>query len=83
MSAQSLGLRLVCAKLFLLPQVTLPDEKHRPDSGDPEVTEQWQRTWVQESYDRVVASWRAQSPRFAQVRPSRIAVEDDKPEGGD
>ena len=51
------------ARLPMRCRVTLPVEKHRPKSGDPEVDKQWSQPRRDEGYDRVVASWRAQSPR--------------------
>lgn len=50
------------ATLPLRCRVTLPGEGHRPRSEDPEVAQQWGLARRAESYDRVVASWRAQSP---------------------
>lgn len=50
------------ATLPLRCRVTLPGEQHRPRSADPEVAEQWGLHRRPESYDRVIASWRAQSP---------------------
>jgi hypothetical protein len=50
------------ATLPLRCRVTLPGEGHRPQSEDPEVARQWGLVRRGESYDRVVASWRAQSP---------------------
>lgn len=50
------------ATLPLRCRVTLPDEKHRPQSEDPDVARAWGLSRRNESYERVVASWRAQSP---------------------
>ncbi len=50
------------AKLPMRCRVTLPAKPYRPRSGDPEVSEKWRLKRRQESYDRVVASWRAQRP---------------------
>ena len=50
------------AKLPMRCQVTLPEERYRPRSGDPEVSEKWRLGRRDEGYDRVVASWRAQRP---------------------
>lgn len=50
------------ATLPLRCRVTLPGEGHRPRSEDPKVAQQWGYARREESYDRVVASWRAQSP---------------------
>jgi hypothetical protein len=50
------------ASLPLRCRIALPKEEHRPRSADPEVAVQWALERRSESYDRVVASWRAQSP---------------------
>ena len=50
------------AKLPMRCRVTLPDERHRPRSEDPEVSAKWRLQRREEGYDRVVASWRAQRP---------------------
>jgi DNA helicase HerA-like ATPase len=44
-------------------RVTFPGKDYCPNSQDPEVAKQWALPRRPESYDRVVASWRAQSPR--------------------
>ncbi|NUA25986.1 helicase HerA domain-containing protein [Cupriavidus basilensis] len=49
------------ARLPVRCRVTLPRPEHRPKSSDPKVTEAWATPRVAEGYDRVVASWRAQS----------------------
>ncbi len=49
------------ARLPVRCRVTLPSEAHLPRSADPDVTRAWARRRVAEGYDRVVASWRAQS----------------------
>ena len=51
------------AKLPMRRRVELPAEEYRPRSEDPAVTEQWASKRRAEGYERVVASWRAQSPR--------------------
>lgn len=51
------------ARLPMRCRVDLPAEEHRPRSEDPAVSDQWGITRREESYERVVASWRAQSPR--------------------
>ena len=56
------------AKLPMRCRVALPAKEHRPRSEDPEVSEAWGIERRRECYQRVVASWRAQSP---------IAVTDD------
>ena len=59
------------ATLPLRCRITLPGQQHRPQSADPEVAEQWGLDRRAESYDRVVASWRAQSP-LATIRDVNI-----------
>lgn len=51
-------------------RVSLPQEKYRPQSSDPKVTEKWTSGRVTEGYQRIVASWRAQNPR---VFPEEVA----------
>ena len=63
-------------------RVMLPDKEHQPDSQDPEVSEEWAHARIAEDYGRVVASWRAQSPRFAKLRPERKPVDDGTAEEG-
>ena len=63
------------AKLPMRCRITLPDEKNRPGSADPKVANEWSfPRRVEEGYDRVVASWRAQDPR-ATVNSLTIARE--------
>ena len=63
------------AKLPMRCRITLPDEKNRPGSADPKVANEWSLPrLVEEGYDRVVASWRAQDPR-ATINPLTIARE--------
>ena len=62
------------AKLPMRCRITLPPENRRPRSTDPEVSDQWSLPRRAESYDRVVASWRAQRPR-AVVRDLAIERE--------
>ncbi|MCH9050095.1 MAG: ATP-binding protein [Proteobacteria bacterium] len=62
------------AKLPMRCRITLPPEDRRPRSTDPEVSDQWSLPRKAESYDRVVASWRAQRPR-AVVRDLAIERE--------
>ena len=50
------------AKLPMRCRVALPVKEHRPRSEDPEVSVKWSLLRRNEGYDRVVASWRAQSP---------------------
>ena len=51
------------AKLPMRCRITLPSKEHQPQSTDPKVSRQWSLPQRAEGYDRVVASWRAQSPR--------------------
>ena len=72
------------ARLPMRCRVTLPPQQYRPQSEDPEVSTQWSLPRRQEGYERVVASWRAQSP-FAvavDVGLSRTPVEDGPTERG-
>ena len=57
------------AKLPMRCRVLLPARVHRPHSEDPEVSNKWELQRRVEGYERVVASWRAQSP---------LAVTEDK-----
>jgi uncharacterized protein len=66
------------AKLPMRCRVTLPEKNHQPRSSDPRVTERWSIPRRAEGYDRVIASWRAQSPRAVakQAKIDREKVED-------
>jgi uncharacterized protein len=57
-------------------RIFLPDEGLRPDSEDPLVATQWTRGRLAEDYGRLVASWRAQLPRYARIRIPRKLVHD-------
>lgn len=67
------------ARLPMRCRITLPAEQHRPSSSDPNVTDSWALNKRTEGYDRVVASWRAQSPRAVaqNVNIDRQPVTDD------
>ena len=67
------------AKLPMRCRVTLPAREHRPRSEDPPVSENWSMARRDEGYERVVASWRAQSPLAVanDLDLARIPVEDD------
>ena len=70
------------AKLPMRCRVTLPAREHRPRSEDPQVSTKWRLDRREEGYQRVVASWRAQSP-FAvaeDLNIERVNVEDDSTE---
>lgn len=51
------------ARLPMRCRVTFPGKEHCPNSVDPEVSQKWALARRPESYERVAASWRAQSPR--------------------
>ncbi len=59
------------ARLPIRCRITLPDEKHRPNSEDPAVAKRWQGSRLQESYERVAASWRSQNPTWTTLRVLR------------
>ena len=67
------------AKLPMRCRVTLPAKEHRPRSEDPDVSANWGMARREEGYERVVASWRAQSPLAVakDLRITRTPVEDD------
>ncbi len=67
------------AKLPMRCRVALPAKEHRPRSEDPIVSTNWGMAKREEGYERVVASWRAQSPLAVAKDPkiTRIPVEDD------
>lgn len=55
------------ARLPIRCRVTLPSEANRPSSADPEVAKNWAIPRTEEDYTRIVASWRAQNPRWTAV----------------
>ena len=55
------------ARMPMRCRVGLPREEHRPASADPQVADQWALQRCREVYERVVASWRAQSPTAVAV----------------
>ena len=65
------------AKLPMRCRVTLPAKQHRPRSEDPKVSARWALQRRAEGYDRVVASWRGQSPLSKVVEIDTVPVEDD------
>ena len=67
------------AKLPMRCRVTLPPREHRPHSEDPAVSDNWGMARRDEGYERVVASWRAQSPLAVanDLNVARTPVEDD------
>lgn len=62
------------ARLPIRCRITLPDEKHRPNSEDPAVARRWQGARLPESYERVAASWRAQNPIWTTLRVLRTVL---------
>lgn len=68
------------AKLPMRCRITLPAEEHRPQSGDPKVSQRWSLPRRAEGYDRVVASWRAQRPRAVALDLERQEVTDESVE---
>lgn len=69
------------ATLPLRCRIALPAKEYRPKSADPIVARQWNLARRPESYDRVVASWRSQSP-FATLQDlqiQRVPVADHEP----
>ena len=67
------------AKLPMRCRVTLPAQEHRPRSEDPAVSTNWGMARRNEGYQRVVASWRAQSPLAVvnDLTLTRTPVEDE------
>ena len=45
-------------------RVTLPNEDHRPNSGDPDVALNWAKDRLVENYDNLTGPWRAQDPSW-------------------
>ena len=62
------------ARLPIRCRITLPDEKHRPNSEDPAVAKRWQGDRLPESYERVAAAWRAQNPTWTTLRVLRTQL---------
>lgn len=52
------------AKLPVRCRVTLPPDAERPRSGDPPVATAWGKARSTGDYDRLVAAWRSQNPRW-------------------
>ena len=71
------------AKLPMRCRVTLPAREHRPRSEDPNVNANWSMARRKEGYERVVASWRSQSPLAVadDLEITRTPVEDSSAEG--
>jgi uncharacterized protein len=51
------------ARLPMRARISIPPPGRRPQSEDPKVPERWSAGRVPEDYGRVLAAWRAQSPR--------------------
>lgn len=49
------------ARLPVRCRVTLPEEKHRPESGDPPVAASWSKERTKDDYESLVAAWRSQN----------------------
>tara|TARA_R110002110_G_scaffold405550_1_gene624804 strand:- start:72902 stop:74944 length:2043 start_codon:yes stop_codon:yes gene_type:complete len=62
------------ARLPIRCRITLPDERHRPNSEDPAVAKRWQGARVAENYERVAAAWRAQNPIWSSLRVLRTSL---------
>jgi hypothetical protein len=60
------------ARLPVRCRISLPPSDKMPKSSDPLVSQAWRTKRIAEGYDRVVASWRAQSTT-ARVNP--VAIE--------
>jgi uncharacterized protein len=56
------------ARLPIRCRIALPPEEFRPNSEDPDVAKNWEMGRIHESYDRLVASWRSQNPRWTEAR---------------
>jgi hypothetical protein len=56
------------ARLPIRCRIALPPEEFRPNSEDPDVAKNWEMERIHESYDRLVASWRSQNPRWTEAR---------------
>lgn len=59
------------ARLPIRCRITLPEEAHRPNSEDPAVAKRWQGPRRPETYERVAASWRSQTPTWTTLRVLR------------
>ena len=52
------------AKLPVRCRIALPPEGKRPDSEDPQVSVSWRQPRSDEDYQALVATWRAQNPKW-------------------
>ncbi len=57
------------ARLPVRCRVTLPPTDARPQSGDPRVASAWAKARTAGDYDRLVAAWRSQNPRWKPPAP--------------
>ncbi|WAS55389.1 DUF853 family protein [Burkholderia ambifaria] len=62
------------ARLPIRCRITLPGEGQRPNSEDPEVAECWKTPRRPEGYERIAASWRAQTPNWTNLRAIRNPI---------
>jgi hypothetical protein len=62
------------ARLPIRCRIALPPEGYRPSSEDPKVADQWSRKRIREDYNRMVASWRAQNPRWCAMKVPRKQI---------
>jgi hypothetical protein len=62
------------ARLPLRCRIALPDEQFRPQSEDPAVAARWRAASPDGDFRRLAASWRAQDPLWAAVRPARTPL---------
>jgi len=68
------------ARLPIRCRITLPEEHHRPNSEDPAVSDSWKASRVTENYERVAASWRAQSSTWSSLRVLRTPLSNEEVE---
>ena len=63
-------------KLPMRYRVTLPAKPHQPNSLDPEVSKNWAlERKLEEGYDKMVASWRAQESRTPAQESHTLTVQ--------
>jgi len=55
------------ARLPIRCRIALPSAANRPSSADPEVAKNWAAPRTNEDYERMVASWRSQNPRWTAI----------------
>jgi uncharacterized protein len=59
------------AKLPIRCRITLPPEKARPSSEDPEVSLAWGKARSQEDYVNLSGPWRAQNPKWKRTKKGK------------